>query len=186
MRRLTGDERGFSAAELMVVVGIVGVVSAMAVFQIGAAQPAIRGDGAMRIIMGNLNTARERSITERRNFIVEFIEPNQVRLERQEVPVGTTVLSTIPLEGGVRFYLFDHLPDTPEAFGKGGAIDFGAAETILFSTDGTLINQSGAPANGTVFLGIPGQPRSARAVTVLGTTGRVRAYKWDGSRWVRG
>lgn len=186
MTRPSRSERGFSLVELTVVIGITSVVAGIAAFQIGAAQPSIRGDGAMRIVMSNLNMARERSITERRNFIVEFIEPNQIRLERQEVPAGTTVLSTVPLEGGVRFYVFDQLPDTPEAFGKDAAIDFGSADTILFSTDGTLINQSGSPANGTVFLGIPGQLRSARAVTVLGSTGRVRVYKWDGARWVRG
>jgi hypothetical protein len=162
-----------------------GVISGMAVMQISSAQPAMRGDGAMRVVMGNLNTARERSITERRNFVVDFIEPGSVRLERQEVPEGTTVISTIPVEGGVKFHVFDNLPDTPEEFGNDEAVDFGDAESILFSTDGTLVNQAGAPANGTVFLGIPGQSRSARAVTVLGSTGRVRAYRWDGSRWVR-
>ena len=48
----------------------------------------------------------------------------------------------------------------------------------MFTTDGTLIDSGGTPINGTVFLSIQNQPESARAVTVLGSTGRVRGYKW--------
>lgn len=169
----------------MLVVGIMGVLSGMAVLQIGNSRPAMRGDGAMRVIMAQLNTAREQSITQRRNILVNFTENNEVQLVRQEVPAGETVLMTIPLEGGVRFALVADLPDTPEAFGNDEPIDFGAADDTLFTTDGTLINQVGQPVNGTVFLAVPGQALSARAVTVLGATGRVRAYKWDGARWVR-
>jgi hypothetical protein len=37
--------------------------------------------------------------------------------------------------------------------------------------------------NGTVFLGLPGLKGTARAVTILGATGRVRPYYWDGTKW---
>jgi hypothetical protein len=161
------------------------VLSGMAVLQIGNARPAARGDGAMRVVMSQLNTARELSITQRRNIAVSFTEANQIQLVREDLPDGETVLATIPLEGGVRFELTPDLPDTPEGFGKGEAVDFGDALSILFTTDGTLVDQTGAPVNGTVFLAVPGESMSARAVTVLGATGRVRAYKWNGASWVR-
>ena len=54
---------------------------------------------------------------------------------------------------------------------------------MKFSPDGTLVNQDGASANGTAFLAIPNQALSARAVTILGSTGRIRGYKWNGSKW---
>jgi hypothetical protein len=58
--------------------------------------------------------------------------------------------------------------------------------TILFNSDGTLIDQQGRPINGTVFLAVRGgTDRSARAITVLGATGRVRAYRWTGAEWIR-
>jgi prepilin-type N-terminal cleavage/methylation domain-containing protein len=186
MRTGTRGQAGYTFPELVIVVGIMGVVTSMAVFQIGAARPGMKGDGAMRVVTGQLNAARELSITQRRNIAINFlVETNEVQHVRQEVPLGQTVLSTTPIEGSVRFLLFDALPDTPEAFGKDEAVDFGEAGTVLFTTDGTLIDQTGTPVNGTVFLGIPGQSLSARAVTVLGATGRVRAYKWNGARWVR-
>jgi hypothetical protein len=30
---------------------------------------------------------------------------------------------------------------------------------------------------------IPGNNATARAVTILGATGRIRPYRWDGSAW---
>jgi hypothetical protein len=36
-----------------------------------------------------------------------------------------------------------------------------------------------------VFLGVPGTATSARAVTVLGSTGRVRGWKGTGTAWVQ-
>ena len=66
----------------------------------------------------------------------------------------------------------------------GPPLAFGIATEVKFAPDGTLVNQSGATLNGTR---VPGdherQPLSARAVTVLGSTGRVRGYRWDGRAW---
>ncbi len=170
----------------MLVVGIMGIVGSMAVLQIGRARSGFRGDGAMRVVIAQLNIAREQSITERRNIAVSFTENNEVLLMRREVPEGETPLGLIPLEGGVQFAVVDPLPDTPESFGNSTPIDFGTAAATLFTTDGSLVNEIGQPVNGTVFLAVPGDPLSARAVTVLGSTGRIRSYKWDGARWVRG
>jgi hypothetical protein len=39
------------------------------------------------------------------------------------------------------------------------------------------------PVNGTVFVGIPGERNSARAVTVTGASGRAQAYRWTGIEW---
>jgi hypothetical protein len=78
------------------------------------------------------------------------------------------------------------LPDTPDAFGNTGPIAFGTATVIKFAPDGTLVDQSGQGLNGSVFMAIPniqGTNLSARAITVLGSTGRVRGYRWDGSKW---
>ena len=81
------------------------------------------------------------------------------------------------------------LPDTPDAFGNASAVTFATATgsplEIKFATDGTFVNQDGLSLNGTVFVALPNQRLSARAVTVFGSTGRVRAYRWDGRIWKR-
>jgi len=171
--------------ELLLVLGIAGTVMGIAMFQIGAVQPSMKGDGAMRIIMAQLNTARELSISQRRMMQVNFLGTGQIQIVRQEVPAGTTALPTVAVEGGLQYGLIAGIVDTPDGFGlKAGGIAFGTATAYLFSSDGTLIDQNGNPLNGTVFLAIPGVARSFRAVTIMGGTGRIRGYKWDGHSWI--
>jgi hypothetical protein len=56
---------------------------------------------------------------------------------------------------------------------------------MYFQNDGELVDGSTfQPINGTVFLGVSTlNTTSARAITVLGSTGRVRAWKFNGSAW---
>lgn len=169
----------------MLTIGLIGVVSAIAVVQVGSAHLAIRGDGGMRIVMAQMNTARETSISERRNVQVVFPGQNTVQLVRQDIPTGTTLVGSAIFEGGVQLDLEPGLPDTPDGFGHAQAVDFGAATRVMFSSDGTLVDQAGNPVNGTIFVAVPGQPRSQRAITILGSIGRVRGYRWDGQEWVR-
>lgn len=175
------------------VVAIMGVVTALAMFEVGNSRPYMIGDGAMRTVIAQMNTARELSITQRRNIQLTFVG-NVITLIRQNVAVGsapatTTVLAAIPIEGGVQFGLTSGVPDTPEGFGllgSGSAAYFGTSTSaVFFTSDGSLISGAGIPISGTVFLTIPNQPRGTRAVTVFGGTGRIRGYKWDGSHWVK-
>jgi prepilin-type N-terminal cleavage/methylation domain-containing protein len=189
MRRL---EAGYSLIEMMLVVGIMGVVGSMAVIQLGLSQPAMQGDGAMRVIMAQLNAAREMSIAQRRQMQLGFVSPNQITISRIEVPAAAqpTLLTTVYLEGGIQYGLISGISDTPDAFGNSSSTYFGAATAIRFNSDGTLVDQTGSPLNGTVFVALPGRninspgARSFRGITIFGGTGRVRGYRWDGRRWM--
>jgi hypothetical protein len=75
--------------------------------------------------------------------------------------------------------------DTPDAFGATAAVAFGGPTTVYFQPDGSLTDAQTLPISGTVFLGDPTRPLSARAVTVLGPTGRVEAYRWDSRAWLK-
>lgn len=176
--------RGFSAVEMLVVVAILGVLSGIAVLQMTIARPAMQGDGAMRVVLSQVRMAREMAITQRRYMRVVFTSPNRVQIFREEVPgPSTTLLGTTFVEGSISYALVEGLPDTPDAFGNDSEIDFGVVTNIKFSPDGTLVNQDGQSINGSIFLSMPTIARSARAVTVLGSTGRIRGYRWDGSAW---
>lgn len=186
VRRLSQLQNGYSLLETLLVTAIMGVVGAIAIFQLINARSFYKADGAMRAVIAKLNEARETSIAQRRNVQVTFTGGNVVTLIRQNVPNGTTTLATVPIEGGAQFALTAGVPDTPDAFGNGAAVSFGGAANVFFTTDGTMIDAAGAPINGTVFLSIPSMARSTRAVTVLGATGRIRGFRWDGRQWVRG
>jgi prepilin-type N-terminal cleavage/methylation domain-containing protein len=175
---------GYSLAEMMVVVGIIAVLGGISVLQYVVALPSMKGDGAMRVIMGQIRLAQQLAISERRYMRVTFTSPNQIQIVREEIPgPTTTVRSQSVLEGGLQYSLVVAVPDTPDQFGNHTSLDFGSASNVKFSPDGTLVNQDGATTNGTVFVAIPTIPRSARAITILGSTGRVRAYRWNGAIW---
>jgi hypothetical protein len=93
------------------------------------------------------------------------------------------------LEANQRFQYFTGMADTPDKFGR---INVPVAfpplsvvtPTIMFTSEGTLVDVSGDPINGTVFLGTGGDVNSARAVTIFGPTAAVRLWKWEGRKWV--
>lgn len=179
------SQKGVSLLEMMVVVAIMGILGSMAMIEAMIARRAMQADSGMRLVMAQLNTARERAITERRFMQVNFLGVNSVQVTRIEVPAGTTVLTTVWLEGKVEFSDLTAVADTPDAFGNAAPVSFGAAPAIMFGTDGSLIDNTGAPVNGTIFLAIANEPKSYRAVTVLGAVGRIRAYRWSGMQWNR-
>ena len=182
----TRSAAGVTLIEMMVSLSIMAVVGSMATAKMTDVRRTIQSDAAMRAVMAEMNTARDMAMTQRRNMEVQFVGGNWIRVIRHEAPgIVTTPLRGVALESNATFGLTAGVPDTPDAFGNPNAVAFGAAQSVMFGTDGTLIDENGNPLNGTVFLTIPGQPGSARAVTVLGATGRIRGYRWFGGVWTR-
>ena len=198
--RLRASEAGYSLVEMTVILGIMGVLAGMAVVTISGSRPAALGDGAMRVVLSQLNTARELAITQRRNMRVTFTLGNKVEILREEVPPAvagtTTTISSVLMEGGLQFLTVVNLVDTPDAFCSAlTAVCFptatGTPPEVKFRPDGTFVNQDGAILNGTIFVALPSQTYvsghstdgvlSGRAVTIQGSTGRVRGYRFDGS-----
>jgi prepilin-type N-terminal cleavage/methylation domain-containing protein len=180
------SQAGYSLVEMMFVLAIGGILTGSAVIQMNISRPSLKGDGGMRVVLSQLNQARELAITQRRNMRVTFTLGNKIEIIREEVPgpAVTTVSSTL-IEGGIQFPLpVPSVLATPDNFVANGlAVDFGSATEVKFNPDGMLINELGSGINGTVFVMYPNQILSLRAVTVLGSTGRVRGYKWDGRNW---
>lgn len=175
----TRSQQGFSLLETMLTLGIAAIVGSMATASLVTARRAIQGDSAMRLVMAQFNLAREMAITQRHNMELQFVGGNWIRIVRHENGGNaTTIISSVALEGNAKFALTPGVPDTPDGFGATAAIGFGQAQVVMFGTEGTLIDGGGSPLNGTLFLSIANQPESTRAVTVLGSTGRVRGYKW--------
>ncbi len=184
-KHFRGDERGFSLVEVLVVASLSMVLMGMALVQISTSRATMNADNAMRLILTELNRARDTAVAQRRNVQVTFSGGNEIRASRLEIPLGTTLLRRAIMEGNIRFLLPNGTPDTTDAFGAGSALDFDGNGTVIFNGDGMLVDSTGMVINGTVFLAAPNDQFATRAVTVLGATGRVRAYRRLNTTWGR-
>ena len=182
---------GFSMIELMVALTIIFIVSAISIISLRPNLQQARVDASMRQVIAVFRQAREFAIANRRYVQVSFPANNQIQVTQLNTltpgaggvnPVITTVTLAPPL-----VFNLDGMPDTPDAYGNGGAIVFenivnGPVGGMIFQSDGEFLDGvTFLPINGTIFMGMPGQQSTARAVTILGTTGRVRGWKSNGA-----
>jgi prepilin-type N-terminal cleavage/methylation domain-containing protein len=201
--RAANLQRGFTMIELSIVVMIILIISAMALIAYLPTLQDARFDAAMREVVDQLRQAREYAIANRRYVQVTFptvvvggkTQYAVVLLQRNDLTAGAgainPTLSTIYLQYPAQYLVIAGSPDTPDAFGNSAAIEFeglngGPVGGMLFQSDGELVDGTTfQPINGTVFLAYPGKNTSARAITVLGGTGRARGWKGTGATWTR-
>jgi hypothetical protein len=113
---------------------------------------------------------------------------------------GSPVLFTAVLPVDVTYHVETGIPTsqttaptTPDGFGTGAnAFDFdqppggtGGSNVIYFYPDGTAEDAAGNINNGVVYMGVPGQLQTQRAVTLWGYTGRIRGWHLydNASKW---
>lgn len=99
----------------------------------------------------------------------------------------------VPIESNVGILSYNGEPDTPDGFiGASPAAPTGMyygstagvpPSGLQFQSDGTFTNGTVNPINFTIFLGENNFPTTARAVTILGNTGKVWGYAGTGQAW---
>jgi type II secretory pathway pseudopilin PulG len=187
-------ERGFTIIEMVVVIGIIMIILAMAVIELQPTVQQFRANAGMAQVKGAMRQAREIAISQRRTIVLQFVGNNTIELFQVVEPGNVRAVNpflTLPIENTVSFMTFAGEPDTPDAYGipaVPAGIDFGGVVGgppigMQFQSDGTFTDANGVPINGTVFMGIANIKTSARAITVLGATGRVHAFYGTGLSW---
>lgn len=177
------SDAGYSLLELLIVAVMITTLSAVTAGFYRSARATVEGNANIRRVEALLKLARDTAVNERRAIVITYTAPNLLRLTRLNIPIGTTFVAEAYLEDNMSFMLFAGMPDTPDSFGRASAFDFGAAVQVLFTADGMLTDQLGNALNGTLFLGQPGAPLSARALTIFGPTSTMRSYSWNGTAW---
>ena len=180
---------GFSLVEGLVALLVISVVLGMAIINYSSIMPNFKANSALNQILSQMRSAREQAISHRREVQVQFVGTNQITIQELWVVGNPPPPVTYTFEGGAQFMTFAGVPDLPAPynFGNTAAIYFGGQSggppIMKFTTTGAFIDGGNTFLNGTVFLGIPGSPSTARAISVLGATGRVRPYHYDGAAW---
>ncbi|MGH9698232.1 MAG: pilus assembly FimT family protein [Candidatus Acidiferrales bacterium] len=193
--RHRNSERGFTMVEIVTVIFIILVISAMAITQMQPALETYRANAAEAQVKGALRQARETAVAERRNIVVRFLlnAQGQEEVDLYQVPEPANIVANapfmkVPVQGTVFFALYPGAPDTPDNFGKGAPLFFGGAaylpgSNVQFQSDGTFADANGNPINGSIFMSIAGYAPSSRAITILGTTGRIKSWTGTGKAW---
>jgi len=191
MRKTNRRERGFTLLESVVVIAILMILMGIAVVQSFGSLEGYQVNSAQDIVVSQLRVARQLAISQRRFVTVTFntgANPPSLTYQVQprqgsgDAPVPAV---TVTLPRQTKFTQ-EGVADTPMGFGTCGGSNgvciggVGGGPAIMqFTsmgqfTDGTGVNT----LNGTVFVGIPSQVPTARAVTIMGSTGRVRPYTY--------
>jgi type II secretory pathway pseudopilin PulG len=191
MKLNRNHERGFSLLETLIVIGIIFILSAITMIKSFGTMDSYRANSAMDSVVSQLRVARQMAISQRRRVIVSIDQTNMKISYQVMAPTttGTTEQNgsvvTMPLPRTTQFVLESGVPDTPMGFGNSAPIYIGnlsgGPSIMQFNSTGTFTDITGYNTlNGTVFVGVSNKPTTARAITILGSTGRVRQYSYIG------
>jgi len=162
-------ERGQTLAEMMMVMVVVGVMTALGVSYALGNTPHYRLNTAARSIVSDLRLIREKAVAEGQDKIIQ-INPSQ---NSYQLPgVGTVLL--LPK---VVFGTLSTIKTSPSGSSKP------AVDGVSFTSDKATFQPDGTVSGlgGSIYL-TDSQRVETLAITV-NVTGRVRLYRWNGSAW---
>jgi type II secretory pathway pseudopilin PulG len=197
MKKAQRQMLGFSLLESSAVVAAMGVLLAIGVVNTTTSTQGAKADAATSLVISQLRLAKSLAVADRRyvtvTFDTTFTGPENLQhLDFQVVPAGSEPIhpvQSVPIPSGAQFVLEPGVPDTPENFGNSSAVYFGdnsdGSTVMQFTPSGAFVDGNNNVLNGTVFLGVPGNAGTARAVTIMGGGGNVQRFYWNGSQWGR-
>lgn len=201
-KRIFGRARGISLLELMVVLGIMMVVAGMAFVNMSGAMNDAKVVTGYNTVLGTLRRARETAISERRIYRVRLDTPQSecdtqthtksnscVILIQNPLDATSKIVYAGALPPGIGFNTNGAFPNTtalaPDGLTTGAALngicfDIGVLTTcpneVDFYPDGSSRDANQFMNSGVVYVSRVGDLETARAITVIGATGRIRGW----------
>lgn len=181
--------RGFSLLELLITIGIGLTMACVTVLALMPLFKENQVDAAYDTTLSVIRTYRSQAITQSKRYILNFATPGTITVQYWGVgypvspPPVTVATFTLPAE--IQYAVQAGFPSAaPDGFGTGiAAIDFdqgmglGSQNYIMFMPDGSSQDLQGNYNSGVLYLTRPGDLYSSRAVSVFGTTGRIRGWR---------
>jgi Tfp pilus assembly protein FimT len=171
--------------EGLVVASIILIITAVAGLAMVPMRESAKLNAAVQMTINQLRMAHEEAIAKRLQYTVTLQAPGTIVTQWTKAGIGLQTERTVTLPDGIQFIAIPGLPttpQTPDGFGNGNvAIDFdqatnGGQNIIYFQPDGTAIDAAGNPNNGVLYIARPGQLMTSRAITLFGSTGRLKTW----------
>ena len=199
--------RGFSLLEMVIVMALIVIAASVTFISVQGAIRDQRVNGGFDNAFMQLRLARQRAISERKRYIVTFGTPapplvttplgapttKSIQVYRWDFLVpgpspAPVQISTVDLPTDVNFQTIAGIPtgstSVPDGFGSGiTPIDFdqgvgpGGGNVVMFMPDGSAHDLAGNFNSGILYVARNGDLASSRAITVFGTSGRVRGWR---------
>jgi prepilin-type N-terminal cleavage/methylation domain-containing protein len=180
-------QNGFSMLELIIAISVALILTAAVTATMQTSLRQQQLNDAYNVTLTSLRRAHDQAANDMRVYCVTFTAPNTITVN--ETNSAGTLLFQATLPPLVTFNLTPGLPNTtattPDGFGTASSIfDFdqapsgaGGTNVIYFQPDGSAVDAAGNVNNGVVYLSMPGQLITCRAITLWGYTGRIRGWR---------
>jgi prepilin-type N-terminal cleavage/methylation domain-containing protein len=187
---------GFTLLECVIAVAVASVVMVMAVVNASQSLENAKSNAAATAVLSQMRLARMLAITQRRNVSVTIYARSRGPNQLEQVDIQVVALAgepeqpvlSVPLPASTQFVLETGVPDTPLKLGNSSAVYFGVpyrrSNVMQFTPTGSFLDANSNVLNGTIFIGVPGESGTARAVTVMGGAGHSQLFTWTGSEWM--
>jgi prepilin-type N-terminal cleavage/methylation domain-containing protein len=177
---------GFSMVETLAVMTIVAIMTAVALPFIDDAVRKTHEDIAMYNVVQEMRRARQLALDQRRNHRVTFTDPRTITITRIGVAAlgeTDTAVSRVDLPSDISFSRNGVGVNPDPQITTTATISFNdnAQTYVDFRPDGSAIDAAGTLALGQVMLCRVGDLPSTRAVTLFGSTGRIKGFRYKGS-----
>jgi type II secretory pathway pseudopilin PulG len=174
------QQAGFSLVEIAVVIGLSLICLGVGIIPLRSTIATLDADKASGLVLSQLAYARQIAVDQRRNVLVQFVGTNRITVTRQESDASTTVLSDVTLPSGYVFGKPTGVTSTPDSV---AVTEMNGGTSGTFLGDGTALDNLGILLNGCVYT-IGSGNGSARAVTLSGSSGKVKRFWLQGTNWV--
>jgi prepilin-type N-terminal cleavage/methylation domain-containing protein len=132
MLRKTQGQRGFTLIEILVVVLILGIASAVIIPQLGSRDD-INAAAAARLVMADIIFAQNSAIVQQKKFYIDFTTPNRYAIY-DDASLSTPVNHPIRKDAFVTLF---GQRGTPTQAVSTGDVDFGGYKVLQFDELGT-------------------------------------------------